>query len=76
MNIVISSAMLAVAILMAAHSIYELGPQHINETEKPEKPKKQVRKIRAKAPTYWDRIMQETELYRPPVQVSENDKKD
>ena len=34
MNIVISSAMLAVAILMAAHSIGELGP-----TRKPEKKK-------------------------------------
>ena len=43
MNIVISSAMLAVAILMVAHSIYELGPQHINEKEKPEKAKKKTR---------------------------------
>ena len=40
MNIVISSAMLAVAILMVAHSIYELGPQHINEKEKTGKAKK------------------------------------
>lgn len=75
MNIVISSAMLAVAILMVAHSIYELGPQHINEKERPEKTKKKTRTIRVKRPTYWDRIMEETELYRPPVQVNENGKK-
>lgn len=75
MNIVISSAMLAVAILMVAHSIYELGPQHINEKERPEKAKKKTRTIRVKRPTYWDRIMEETELYRPPVQVNENGKK-
>lgn len=75
MNIVISSAMLAVAILMVAHSIYELGPQHINEKEKPERPKKRVRKVRVKAPTYWDQIMEETKLHRPPVQVDKNDKK-
>lgn len=75
MNIVISSAMLAVAILMVAHSIYELGPQHINEKEKPEKAKKRVRKVRAKAPTYWDRIMEETKLHRPPVQADKNGKK-
>lgn len=75
MNIVISSAMLAVAILMVAHSIYELGPQHINEKEKTGKAKKRVRKIRAKAPTYWDQIMEETKLHRPPVQVDKNGKK-
>ena len=75
MNIVISSAMLAVAILMVAHSIYELGPQHINEKEKPEKAKRRVRKVRAKVPTYWDQIMEETKLYRPPVQVDKNGKK-
>lgn len=75
MNIVISSAMMAVAILMVAHSIYELGPQHISEKERPEKAKKKTRTIRVKRPTYWDRIMEETELYRPPVQVNENGKK-
>lgn len=75
MNIVISSAMLAVAILMVAHSIYELGPQHINEKEKPEKAKKRVRKVRAKTPTYWDQIMEETKLHRPPVQVDKNGEK-
>lgn len=75
MNILVSSAMLTVAILMVAHSICELGPQHISEKERPEKAKKKTRTIRVKRPTYWDRIMEETELYRPPAQVDKNGKK-
>ena len=75
MNIVISSAMLAVAILMVAHSIYELGPQHINEKENRKSPKSRSERSGRRHPTYWDRIMEETKLYRPPVQVDENGKK-
>lgn len=62
MDILISSAMLAIALLMISQSISELRP-----AKEPEKRKaKPKRRIKARVPADWDRIMRETQLERKP----------
>lgn len=63
MNIIVSSFMMAIAILMVAHSIAELKPKQEQDT-KPTESVNEPRRLRAKVPADWDRIMMETELER------------
>lgn len=62
MNILISSAMLAAAILMVAGSIYELRPKAANAQRRQSGTEKRNRAMRAKRPADWNRIMEETQL--------------
>lgn len=61
MNIILSSFMMAIAILMVAHSIGELKPKREQDTELTESVN-EPRRLRAKVPADWDRIMKETKL--------------
>lgn len=58
MNILVSSFMLAIALLVLAHSIAELRPARKPERKKP----KPVRNQRRRVPADWDRIMQDTKI--------------
>lgn len=77
MNILISSAMLAVAILMVANSIYELRPRGANTQKRPSGSKKRTRTLRTRKAADWDRIMEETQLrsYKAPEEAEKHDKK-
>lgn len=61
MNIVLSSAMLAIALLMVAHSISELKPKQEQDSKLTE-PVNEPRRLLAKVPADWNRIMMETKL--------------
>ena len=62
MNILVSSFMLAIALLVLAHSIAELRPAREPEKKRVTTQNKPKRRLKAHAPADRDRIMQDTKI--------------
>ena len=62
MNILVSSFMLAIALLVLAHSVAELRPETEPEKKQVTTQGKPKRRLKARVPADWDRIMQDTKI--------------
>jgi hypothetical protein len=62
MNILVSSFMLAIALLVLAHSVAELRPAREPEKKQVTTQDRLKRRLRARVPADWDRIMQDTKI--------------
>lgn len=62
MNVLVSSFMLAIALLVLAHSIAELRPAREPKKKQVTTQDRPKRRLKARVPADWDRIMQDTKI--------------